>query len=441
MVQESRQALPGILPGGITERGHHMSGFNVYFEGTGVGGNEHYDREQDAINFANVIATGYSDIYVEVTNKETGERIYTNRKPLKDDLAEQGLSAADLNRADVRRDALNGGWTAEEIADAKNEPTYTVDIPGAAFTHFEGTGVMQGGARMHNGTDSDDAADADLCLAAWRAATKVKRGKGYSYRMVGLTIGAVWIIRGHADMLLEICNYGTSDPGEKQAAIRMLTRLDALLAAKLAADRAADAAKLAKLTPAMRDAVNTLQSHCPAPNDYAVAYVDMDGLREIRQVSGRAGDDSPAKLVADMQADYACEPGTLVDMDAALYAPLCARCEINPAQRRMLGAMCDSSLCDPCETGLEVCREDGSDAATVAATATATALDMLPPDGDTAKLVAAWARAFASECEWEDTDAEEIAGMSDAAVIRAAARHYDGGMSGLVRDALEDAKH
>jgi hypothetical protein len=57
---------------------------------------------------------------------------------------------------------------------------------------------------------------------------------------------------------------------------------------------------------------------------------------------------------------------------------------------------------------------------------------------DQVPAVATWARDFASDCEWQDVDADDIADMTDAAVIRNAARQYDGGIRALVRDALAD---
>lgn len=38
------------------------------------------------------------------------------------------------------------------------------------------------------------------------------------------------------------------------------------------------------------------------------------------------------------------------------------------------------------------------------------------------------ARAWLSDCAWADIDAEGIARLSDAVVMRAVARHYDGGL-------------
>lgn len=54
--------------------------------------------------------------------------------------------------------------------------------------------------------------------------------------------------------------------------------------------------------------------------------------------------------------------------------------------------------------------------------------------------VAAWARDFASDCEWADCDAEDIAAMSDARMIRLAARHYAGGVAAMVADAMADRR-
>lgn len=53
--------------------------------------------------------------------------------------------------------------------------------------------------------------------------------------------------------------------------------------------------------------------------------------------------------------------------------------------------------------------------------------------------IAAYAREWASDCDWSDTGAEDIEDMSDVAVIRAAGRHYDGGIAALRLDALADA--
>jgi len=48
--------------------------------------------------------------------------------------------------------------------------------------------------------------------------------------------------------------------------------------------------------------------------------------------------------------------------------------------------------------------------------------------------VAAYAREWASDCTWGD--APDFYALNDYAVIRSAARHYDGGLTQLVRDAL-----
>lgn len=41
-------------------------------------------------------------------------------------------------------------------------------------------------------------------------------------------------------------------------------------------------------------------------------------------------------------------------------------------------------------------------------------------------------RASLTDCEWRDEDAESIMAMPDAMVVRAIARHFDGGIAGFV---------
>jgi hypothetical protein len=44
------------------------------------------------------------------------------------------------------------------------------------------------------------------------------------------------------------------------------------------------------------------------------------------------------------------------------------------------------------------------------------------------------ARAWLSDCEWQDIDADGIAVLSDACVMRAVARHYEGGVRAFIAD-------
>src|SRR4051794_15843245 len=54
--------------------------------------------------------------------------------------------------------------------------------------------------------------------------------------------------------------------------------------------------------------------------------------------------------------------------------------------------------------------------------------------------VARYARGWVADCEWSgDGIEDDLAAMSDDAVIRAAAHHYDGGTAALYRDAMASA--
>lgn len=55
---------------------------------------------------------------------------------------------------------------------------------------------------------------------------------------------------------------------------------------------------------------------------------------------------------------------------------------------------------------------------------------------DALDAIHGWALDFASDCEWREEDAESIADLAPGVLVRNAARHYDGGMAALVRDAL-----
>lgn len=57
-----------------------------------------------------------------------------------------------------------------------------------------------------------------------------------------------------------------------------------------------------------------------------------------------------------------------------------------------------------------------------------------------AREVVAWCREWAADCEWVE-DVEEIAGMSDAAVLRACHRHIDGGLADVLSDVRYCAAH
>jgi hypothetical protein len=61
-------------------------------------------------------------------------------------------------------------------------------------------------------------------------------------------------------------------------------------------------------------------------------------------------------------------------------------------------------------------------------------------------IVAAYARSWARDCDWSETEGFDYVNacdyfgqFSDAAVVKIAARHYDGGLAALTHDALEDA--
>lgn len=41
-------------------------------------------------------------------------------------------------------------------------------------------------------------------------------------------------------------------------------------------------------------------------------------------------------------------------------------------------------------------------------------------------------RASLADCEWRDEDAESIAEMPDVMIVRAIARHFEGGIAGFV---------
>jgi hypothetical protein len=44
------------------------------------------------------------------------------------------------------------------------------------------------------------------------------------------------------------------------------------------------------------------------------------------------------------------------------------------------------------------------------------------------------ARSWLMDCVWADADASDVARLADAAVTRAIARHYDGGIAAFIAD-------
>lgn len=56
-----------------------------------------------------------------------------------------------------------------------------------------------------------------------------------------------------------------------------------------------------------------------------------------------------------------------------------------------------------------------------------------------AAAVVEWCREWASDCEWGDVDAEDIAAMNDAAILRACHRRIDGGLAFVLADVRRTA--
>lgn len=105
--------------------------------------------------------------------------------------------------------------------------TITIDLPGKFVEFFEGSSIVQ-----ENLAELEAyAGPSGLMLrAAWEAAQKITRGKGYSYRLnLTASADAVDLLKSYA----EACLAGAVDNqeyAEADAARKMITRCDAALA-------------------------------------------------------------------------------------------------------------------------------------------------------------------------------------------------------------------
>jgi hypothetical protein len=238
-----------------------------------------------------------------------------------------------------------------------------------------------------------------------------------------------------------------------------------------------DAAKLAGLSTAARDAVLYMRSSCPAPGDYAAAVIvpSPDGPRvgEYRQRACADRnvivlDTHMRDLRAGLALDYSTVPGAyVVDVCGDTFPAVDALAAIEDVAdgmrevaageysadareyldtaRAKLAAMVaalpmgwradlDASVLDAAGflrvTGRVVERTDD-----IGHTYGHGAVVLSQSDADAA---ADWAREWVADCDWRDSDtlAAQLRDMSASTVLTLAAVHYDGGLTALVSDAL-----
>lgn len=102
---------------------------------------------------------------------------------------------------------------------------FVIDMPGAFHAFFDGTGLAQGDRWSD---DDEEELDAEALREAWRNRQTIKRGRGYSLRLVVPSAGAVAILRDYAETCVA-SNRGSGEPNgtEITAANILIARCDA----------------------------------------------------------------------------------------------------------------------------------------------------------------------------------------------------------------------
>lgn len=195
----------------------------------------------------------------------------------------------------------------------------------------------------------------------------------------------------------------------------------------------ADILKLAALpSDEYRAAVAELRSHCPAPGDYGIAVIGSGEHRYLDAVDRNAPvDESHAReLRAGAFRDGA---SVLVDVNGDVFdaEEVTADCPGCGGYRTASDTLCSNCTLANCTGDVSTAARDIE--------AVRTRVAVMSPhedltDAEVARVID-WSRDFAADCVWQES-AEDIEDMSADEIMRGAARHYDGGMSALVSDAL-----
>lgn len=111
-----------------------------------------------------------------------------------------------------------------------SDESLTVEFPGAFDCFFSGTSVAQGDPWSH--IPEEEAAA--VCLReSYKRAKRIKRGKGYSVRLEGLTVDAVSILACYAYYCLDGNYHGDKEYSEMDACRRVMERCNAVCGGRL----------------------------------------------------------------------------------------------------------------------------------------------------------------------------------------------------------------
>ena len=110
---------------------------------------------------------------------------------------------------------------------------YTIDVPGALVTFLDGSGAVQGDPYSQH---PDSERGAQELRAAYKAASSVRRGRGYALRLELPSIDAVLVLAEYAATCLSANYGGDLDYSEARAARAVLGRAEHVTGGRVAFD-------------------------------------------------------------------------------------------------------------------------------------------------------------------------------------------------------------
>lgn len=96
---------------------------------------------------------------------------------------------------------------------AEQQGTFSILFPGKFDSYFSGTEIGQG-----INVERYRLAGDRLLAERYAAATIINRTKGYSKKLTGLTLDALFSVVEYADYCIDANKYGEPDPAKKAAA-------------------------------------------------------------------------------------------------------------------------------------------------------------------------------------------------------------------------------